>query len=111
MDRSVAFYTGTLGLRLAFRAGPYWATIDAGNGLMLGLHPAGSHTPTPGGKGGVTVGFQVDEAIEQVVDSLSDRGVVFHGPVVAEGALRLAFFTDPDGNELYLAQPPSQGSP
>ena len=111
MDRAVAFYAGTLGLRLAFRAGPHWATIDAGRGLMLGLHPAGSRTPTPGSKGGITVGFQVDDAIEQVVGSLSDRGVVFRGPVVDEGALRLAFFTDPDGNELYLAQPPSQGSP
>jgi len=32
MDRSVAFYTETLGLRLAFRAGDHWAGIDAGTG-------------------------------------------------------------------------------
>jgi catechol 2,3-dioxygenase-like lactoylglutathione lyase family enzyme len=104
MDRSVAFYVGTLGLRLAYRAGVHWASIDAGGGLTLGLHPAGDRTPDPGVNGGVTVGFQVDEAIEQVVASLSARGVVFHGPVVDEGFLKLAFFTDPDGNALYLAE-------
>jgi catechol 2,3-dioxygenase-like lactoylglutathione lyase family enzyme len=104
MDRSVAFYVETLGLRLAYRAGVHWASIDAGAGLTLGLHPAGDRTPDPGVNGGVTVGLQVDEAIEPVVASLSARGVVFHGPVVDEGFLKLAFFTDPDGNALYLAE-------
>jgi len=41
MDRAVAFYTETLGLGLTFRAGDHWAGIDAGDGLQLGLHPAG----------------------------------------------------------------------
>jgi hypothetical protein len=27
------------------------------------------------------------------------------GPVRAEGMLKFAFFHDPDGNELYLAEP------
>ena len=103
MDRSVAFYAETLGLRLAFRAGDHWASIDAGAGLTLGLHPAGARTP--GVVGAVTVGFQVDEPIEQVVASLRDRGVVFRGPVDDQGFLKLAFFTDPDGNELYLGEP------
>ena len=104
LDRSVDFYVETLGLRLAFRAGPHWASIDAGAGLTLGLHPAGARTPVPGVNGAVTVGLQVDEPIDQVVASLSARGVVFRGPVDEEGALKLAFFTDPDGNELYLAE-------
>jgi catechol 2,3-dioxygenase-like lactoylglutathione lyase family enzyme len=29
LDRSVAFYTETLGLRLAFRAGGHLASVDA----------------------------------------------------------------------------------
>jgi catechol 2,3-dioxygenase-like lactoylglutathione lyase family enzyme len=106
MDRAVAFYAETLGLRLVFRAGPHWASIDAGAGLTLGLHPAGPRTPAPGVNGAVTVGFQVDGAIERVVEELSARGVVFRGPVTDEGSLKLAFFADPDGNELYLAEPP-----
>ena len=104
MDRAVAFYTETLGLRLTFRAGDHWAGIDAGDGLQLGLHPAGERTAAPGANGGVTVGFAVDEPIEDVVSTLQERGVAFRGPVEDEGQLRLAFFTDPDGNALYLAE-------
>ena len=40
MDRAVSFYTETLSLRLTFRAGDHWASIDAGDGFRLGLHPA-----------------------------------------------------------------------
>ncbi len=103
MDRSLAFYTAVLGLRLAFRAGDHWATVDAGNGLALGLHPAGPHSPAPGTTGSVTVGLAVDEPIEQVVTTLTSRGVAFRGPVIDEGMLKLVFFSDPDGNQLYLA--------
>lgn len=105
MNRSVSFYTETLGLRLDFRAGDHWASIDAGDGMHLGLHPASSRGPAPGTAGAVTVGLAVDESIEQVVSMLEERGVVFHGPVVDEGQLKLAFFADPDGNGLYLAEP------
>jgi catechol 2,3-dioxygenase-like lactoylglutathione lyase family enzyme len=105
MDRSVSFYSETLGLRLAFRAGDHWASIDAGDGLQLGLHPAGARPPVPGTAGGITVGFAVDEPIDQVVSMLEERGVVVRGPVVDDGQLKLAFFSDPDGNELYLAEP------
>jgi catechol 2,3-dioxygenase-like lactoylglutathione lyase family enzyme len=104
MGRSVAFYTEVLGLRLAFRAGDYWATIDAGQGFQLGLHPAGADGPAPGTAGAVTVGLAVDAPIEQVISTLTERGVDFRGPVIDEGMLKLAFFTDPDGNGLYLAE-------
>jgi catechol 2,3-dioxygenase-like lactoylglutathione lyase family enzyme len=104
MDRSVLFYTETLGLRLLFRAGDHWATIDAGDGLQLGLHPASPRHPAPGTAGAVTVGLAVDETINQVVATLQSRGVTFHGRVLDEGMLKLAFFTDPDGNQLYLAE-------
>jgi hypothetical protein len=35
---------------------------------------------------------------------LTQRGVVFRGPIVDEGMLKLAFFADPDGNTFYLAE-------
>ena len=105
MDRAVAFYRDALGLTLAFRAGNEWASIDAGGCLQLGLHPAGPRTPAAGHAGAITVGLAVDEPIERVVSVLQDRGVAFRGPVVDDGGrLKLAFFTDPDGNELYLAE-------
>jgi catechol 2,3-dioxygenase-like lactoylglutathione lyase family enzyme len=105
MDRAVTFYIETLGLRLLFRAGDHWASIDAGDGLQLGLHPASARSPVPGTVGAVTVGFTVDEPIEQVISTLTKRGVEVEGPVVDDaGRLTLAFFADPDGNQLYMAQ-------
>lgn len=104
MQRAVSFYRDTLGLDLVFQAGDHWAEIDAGGGLHLGLHPASARNPAPGTPGGITVGLAVDEPIAQVVATLEQRGVIFHGPVVDEGRLALAFFADPDGNPLYLAE-------
>jgi catechol 2,3-dioxygenase-like lactoylglutathione lyase family enzyme len=104
MDRAVSFYTETLGLQLTFRAGDHWASIDAGDGLHLGLHPASPRSAAPGTEGAITVGFAVDEPIEDVVASLQQLGVTFRGPVDDEGQLKLAYFTDPDRNQLYLAQ-------
>lgn len=101
---SIQFYTATLGLALRMRAGNDWAEIDAGPGLMIGLHPATPHTPAPGTRGSLAIGFNVTEPIEVVVKKLTTRGVHFHGPIIDDEHVRLAFFADPDANSLYLAQ-------
>ena len=105
MDRAVAFYTEVLGLSLTFRAGDHWASIDAGDGFQIGLHPAGPRSPSAAAEGAVTVGLAVDQPIDEVVSILRRRGVSFRGPVADEGQLKIAYFTDPDGNGLYLAEP------
>ena len=102
LDRAVTFYTATLGLQLVYRAGNHWASIRAGD-FDIGLHPAGPQTPASGTAGAVCVGLSVDEPIERVVAVLRARGVAFHGPVTDDGPVKLAFFADPDGNPLYLA--------
>jgi catechol 2,3-dioxygenase-like lactoylglutathione lyase family enzyme len=109
MDRAVAFYAQTLGLQVAHRAGDHFCMIDGGDGLMIGLHPSGPESPRPGARGGITLGFTVARPIEEVVRELERRGVRFRtrggGPVVTDGgAVKLAFFSDPDGNDLYLCQ-------
>lgn len=90
-------------MRLAFRAGDHWASIDAGDGLQLGLHPAGRDRPTPSSYS-ISVGLAVDEPIDSVIAILRDRGVDVRGPSADQGELKLAFFADPDGNPLYLAE-------
>ena len=80
------------------------AELDAGGGLHLGLHPKSGRGPAPGTPGGITVGLAVDEPIAQVIETLKNRGVIVEGPVMGEGGLSLAFFSDPDGNPLYLAE-------
>jgi catechol 2,3-dioxygenase-like lactoylglutathione lyase family enzyme len=42
MDRAVEFYCDVLGMRLSNRFGDHWATVEAGKGLTIGLHPASS---------------------------------------------------------------------
>jgi len=106
MDRAVDFYTQRLGLKLTYRAGNHWAGVDAGNGLQIGLHPASEKAPAPGTNGATIVGLSVTKPIDDVVATLRHKGVPFAGPILddANGSVRLAYFNDPDGNELYLCE-------
>jgi catechol 2,3-dioxygenase-like lactoylglutathione lyase family enzyme len=104
MDRAVEFYTNVLGLPLAGRWGNEYASIDLGRGAAIGLHPSGPRSPRPGTRGAIQIGLAVDGAIENAVRNLSGRGVTFRGPVVNDTEVRLAFFADPDGNDLYLVE-------
>ncbi len=108
LDASVRFYTETLGLPLRYRAGEHFAMVDVGQGLAIGLHPPGKNSPAPGTPGCIQIGLEVDGPIERVVETLRDRGVQFRtvdGRVVLDdGPIKLAFFADPDGTELYLCE-------
>lgn len=113
MDRAVDFYVGTLGLALAFRAGGDWAMIAAGEGLTIGLHSSAHGGPKPGSVGGISIGFSVSPPIESAVEALGRRGVQFAGArgggvISDQGFVKLAFFADPDGNPLYLAEIPAR---
>jgi catechol 2,3-dioxygenase-like lactoylglutathione lyase family enzyme len=102
MDAAVKFYTDVLGLKLTNRFGDAWATIDAGKGLTIGLHPASPKYPAPGTKGSMMLGLEIDEPIETVVARLNERGVRFGGSIVDDEAGKFAQLEDPDGNEMYL---------
>lgn len=104
MNRAVRFYTESLGLKIAFRAGDHFCMLDAGDGCKVGLHPPGKHTPKPGTNGGTQLGLNVTQPIEQVVATFKSRGVAFLGPIVDDTQVKLAFFSDPDGNQHYLCQ-------
>jgi len=106
MDRAVRFYTETLEFDLTRRIGNEWAEVDAGGGFGIGLHPhhGNPHTPPPGARGSISIGFEVDEPLDEVVAKLKSRGVQFHGPILNDDPVRLAFFGDPDGNALYLCE-------
>jgi catechol 2,3-dioxygenase-like lactoylglutathione lyase family enzyme len=102
MDAAVDFYTQALGMKLTNRFGNHWATVDAGRGFTIGLHPAGPKYPAPGTKGGMMIGLEIDEPIEAVVERLQRKGVRFSGSIINDGAGNFADFQDPDGNSLYL---------
>jgi predicted enzyme related to lactoylglutathione lyase len=102
MDRAVRFYTETLGLKLTNRFGDHWATVEAGKGLTIGLHPASARYPSPGTKGAIMLGMEIDDAIERVVARLSEKGVEVKGSIVRDESGNFAHLEDPDGNEIYL---------
>jgi len=112
MDRAIAFYRDAMGLGLRTRIGDEWAEIDAGNGLVIGLHPARPPaTPPPGAGGAINIELKVTKALEDVVARLKERGVSFNGPIQNYENVRLASFSDPDGNALLLAQVLNTGEP
>jgi predicted enzyme related to lactoylglutathione lyase len=102
MDRAVEFYTHVLGLKLTNRFGDHWATVEAGKGLTIGLHPESPQHPAAGTKGAMMIGLEIDEKIESVVDRLADQGLRLTGPIIRAEPGAWAGLEDPDGNVIYL---------
>ncbi|MGC1381329.1 MAG: VOC family protein [Candidatus Baltobacteraceae bacterium] len=104
MDAAVKFYTQVLGLKLGERYGDDWATVEAGEGLTIGLHPASPKYPAPGTKGAIMLGLEIDEPLESALDHLGKYGVAIKDPISDGPGGRFAHIEDPDGNEIYLWQ-------
>jgi predicted enzyme related to lactoylglutathione lyase len=106
MDTAVRFYTEALGLKLTNRFGNHWATVQVGNSLTIGLHPASADYPPPGTRGAVMIGLDIDEPIEQAVTRLRARGVRVTGEIIRQPHVgNFATIEDPDGNPMYLWEP------
>jgi predicted enzyme related to lactoylglutathione lyase len=101
MDAAIHFYTEVLDLKLTNRFGNHWATVEAGKGLTIGLHPASAKYPAPGTKGGIMLGLELNEPIERVMARLREKGVAIEGPVRDDSGT-FAHLSDHDGNEMYL---------
>ena len=112
MERARQFYEGALGLV---------PSTDTGDNVA---YPCGGDTqinvyvsPNAGTATFTICGFEVTD-IEAIVAGLTDQGVVFEqydqAPIVTDtqgiahfdGGAKVAYFKDPDGNILSLAQPP-----
>jgi catechol 2,3-dioxygenase-like lactoylglutathione lyase family enzyme len=100
MERSIDFYTKQLGLPLKTRYGNEFAIVEA-PGVAIALHPV----PNKGRarEGSLSIGLGVD-SVESSMKELAQRGITFAGDIVADPPMRFAFFKDPDGVELYLAE-------
>jgi|SRR6185295_7626446 len=108
IDRAVDFYTRVLGLKLESRYGKEWASIDAGGGLKLGLHPASRQQDGAAKRAveAIEIGLDVQQPIQEVVAELKRRGVELQDiPEDPRAAIHLVRFQDPDGNGLYLYAP------
>lgn len=101
MERALAFYTTTLGMKPGPRYGGEWAEVESEGGFRLGLHPGGKRPLTPHSRH-YSIGLQVDD-LDKAMKRLATKGVKFTEQPEDRG-LRLAYFDDPDGNPLYLIE-------
>ena len=107
-ERALGFYQGTLGLALR-SSDPFGDFIELGGGLlrmtMIPDHKATAHP---------VLGWDVAD-IGAAAEALKERGIVFtvyegmgqdaRGIWTSpDGAAKVAFFPDPDGNVLSLTQ-------
>lgn len=105
LDASLRFYKDTLGCQLLMHAPGHWAMVSAGPGVTIGLHPHSPQGPKPGAQGTMSIGFNVTQPIADVVHALEQRGVKFHSHIdTPKEPVKLSFFSDPDGNPLYLCE-------
>ncbi len=108
-EKSVAFYTQALGMRLeVFGQGRVALVYGTGK---INLHEATgkpilprAKTPTPGS---ADLCFIVDAPLEAAISALKEKGVAIElGPVERTGAfskLRSVYVRDPDGNLIELS--------
>jgi len=95
MDKAVAFYRDTLGLKLKF-ASPFWSEFDTG-GVTLALHPASDRNPA----GGVQLGFSAAD-LDEVYAQRDALGLTFTAPPVNEHGSVLSRILDCEGAEVSL---------
>jgi predicted enzyme related to lactoylglutathione lyase len=110
-DRSIKFYTEALGLKLTNRFGNDWATVSAGEGLTIGIHPTSAQYPAPGTKGAIILGLDISMPVDRAVSRLAQHGVTIKGSIVRSGPGNFAHLEDPDGNEIYLWEKVRQTAP
>lgn len=102
LERGIAFYRDTLGLRFLFSAPPQMSFFQAGSvRLLVGVPEAGQPSLR-----GSAVYFKVAD-IHGVYETLVARGVRFGAPPhlihkTDTMELWLTEFKDPDGNQLAL---------
>jgi catechol 2,3-dioxygenase-like lactoylglutathione lyase family enzyme len=109
MPKAKEFYEGTLGLSGGTDEGDGGTTYEFAEGTRLHVYPSPGHT----GSGATLAAFRTDD-VDGFVDELSSNGLSFEqydeGDLktnekgIAElGDIRGAWFKDPDGNILAVA--------
>ena len=97
MDDAVIFYSETLDLELINRYGDYYAEIQA-PGLLIGLHPTSDKIITGNN---FSIGFGVVN-FDSTIENLKTKDIEFK--IEQDDYIRLAYFTDHDNNQLFLAE-------
>jgi catechol 2,3-dioxygenase-like lactoylglutathione lyase family enzyme len=100
LERSKQFYGETLGLPLVSSAGQ-WPEYQLGENISVYLMDPTNIGRTFEGPHTAHVALRVPDVAETRRE-LEARGVAFEGDVLDTGVCHMAFFKDPDGNQLML---------
>ena len=113
MDRAREFYEEKLGLLVGIDSGDN-LQYRCAEGSVIHVYLSPEHA----GKSTATLAGWGVEDVEEVVDELTSKGFPFErydeGPIVTnekgiatfESGAKVAYFSDPDGNTLSIAQAP-----
>ena len=101
VQRSKQFYGETLGLPCVNEGSRQWPEFQLGENISvylmdptnIGREFTGPHT--------AHIALRVADVAE-VRTELESRGVTFEGEILDTGVRHMAFFRDPDGNQLML---------
>ena len=101
VPRSKQFYGETLGLPCVNEGSGQWPEFQLGENVSLylldptniGEEFQGPHTSS--------IALRVPD-VEEARRELEGRGVAFDGEILDTGVCHMAFFTDPDGDQLML---------
>lgn len=97
LDTAVKFYTDLLGLTLKNRYGDHWADIE-GPGINIGLHPTNKKINRGDN---LQIALRVLD-LDKAISEFELKGIRFK--IMDDDKVRIAFFSDPDNNTLYLVQ-------
>lgn len=99
MERAIAFYRDTLGLRLKFRDGDGWAAFDAGGTTLALQRVTEAERALP-----IKVSLKVSGDLDEFANRMSAAGAPLSA--VCTGVHeKTALVTDPDGNPITLYAP------
>jgi catechol 2,3-dioxygenase-like lactoylglutathione lyase family enzyme len=96
-ERSIRFYTETLGLRRDERSQVEFWIGDTCFGIWEPERVGGEWAP----QRNAHLALQVEDVAAAKAE-LEAQGVEFFGDIIDTGVCHMAFFRDPDGNDLML---------
>ena len=110
VQRSIAFYTQTLGFKLDLQHLPAFGQVSSGDlKLILSGPGASGSRPTPDGReqepGGWNRVVLLVKDLPARIDELKSRGVRFRNEMEAGPGGKQIQVEDPDGNSIELFEP------
>jgi catechol-2,3-dioxygenase len=102
LKKAEQFYVETLGLRIQFQVEEHLVQVEAPGLIIQLLRPREGQDSQHEKSGNVHIGLEVQE-LEAAMKLLQSRGVEFQ-PIMEEETTRIVYFSDPEGNSLYLIE-------